>query len=251
MNAMSTRTELERDLFEFLDDMDPSGKNTTRMRNYLSKMDDQAFYRYFDRFFDDPDRHIGVAYEPFNNPVNISFIEDISKKHGIPLYERVYKPYVTGDTEDPPASVYPVLVLDYPIKRLKQMVFKKSHTSVSNTKRDARTNQVTGDDKTARVTDVEAFSLIVQELYSCAEAYYGPLSDDSKANYEMMRLIQRDGEVSLADLPRDPTGKVTMNTINYFMLGACISTNLIEETGYVLPSTMAGRDEDISIIDRG
>ena len=246
---MSTRTELEKDLYDWLDDMDPSGKNTTRMKNFLVKMSDKEFYQYFDKYFNDPDMFIGCAYEPMNNPVNVQFIESIAKKHNIKLYERVYKPFLTGDTNDPPGTVYDILVVDYPIKRLKQMVFKKSHTSVSNTKRDARTGQVTGDNKTARVTDAEAFSLIVQELYNCAEAYYGPMSDDTNAQYEMMRLIQRDGEVSLKDLPKDPTGKTTMNTINYYMLGSCISTNLIEQTGYVLPATM--KEDEAKVIDRG
>lgn len=247
---MSVRSELEKEIYEWLDDMDPSGKNTARMKQFFAKMDDKKFYKYMDDYFNNDDMYIGVAYEPMNNPVNVPFVEKISKKYNIPLYERVYKPFLTGDTQDPPGTVNDIMVLDYPIKRLKQMVFKKSHTSVSNTKRDARTGQVTGDDKTARVTDVEAFSLIVQELYSSAEAYYGPMSDDTNAQYEMMRRIQRDGEVSLKDLPKENSGKTTMNTINYFMLGSCISTNMIEDTGYVLPATMAGKDE-AQVIDRG
>lgn len=247
---MSLRTDIERDVYEFIDDMDPSGKNTERMRQLFMGMDDKAFYKYMDTFFDDPDRMFEVAYEPYNNPVNVPFIERIAKAHNIPLYEIVYKPYLTGDTENPPASVHPILVMDLPIKRLKQMVMSKSHTSISNTKRDARTGQVTGDDKTARVTDVEAFSLIVQELYACAQEYYGPMSDDSAATFEMTRLIQRDGEVSLADLPNDPVNKTTMNTINYYILGSGLTTNMIDESAYVLPITLRDRESKTSTIER-
>jgi len=235
-----------------MDDMDPSGKNTERMKKlFLSFKSDNEFYKYMKEFFTNEDKNFAIAYEPFDNPVNSDFIHKLFKKYNIPLYERVYKPYLNGDKENPPATVYPMMVLDYPIKRLKQMVFKKNHTSISTNIRDAKTGQVTGADKIARVTDVEAYSLLVQELYNVAKEYYGPMSDDSAATYEMMRLIQRDGEVSLADLSNDPLNKVTMNTINYFMLGSCLSSNLIERTGYVLPITLKSKEEEVSTIKKG
>lgn len=247
---MSLRAEIEQDIYEFVDDMDPSGKNTARMKDLFRPMSNDEFFKYMDKFFDDPDMFLQIGYEPFNNPVTVPFIEDVAKKHDIKLYETVYKPYVTGDVNNPPASVHPVLVVDVPIKRLKQMVFSKSHTSVTNTKRDAKTGQVTGSDKTARVTDVEAFSLIVQELYASAQEHFGPLADDEAAMYAMLRNIQQDGEVELKDLPSDPVNKTTMNTINYFILGSGISTNLIDESGYLLPITLKDRESSSTTIKR-
>ena len=247
---MSTRSELEKELYEFTDDCDPTGRNTERLRALLKPMDDKTFYKFMDEFFENEKKNIQIGYEAFDNPVNIQFIEKLAKKYDIPLYEIVYKPYLTGDIANPPASVHPVLVLDIPIKRLKQMVVAKSHTSLTNTKRDAKTGRVTGSDKTARVTDVEAYSLIVQELYACAQESYGPMADDQAASFEMQRQIQKNGEVSLADLPKDPLSKTTTNTIFYMMLGAGVTTNLIEESGYILPLTMMAKEDQSSTIDR-
>lgn len=247
---MSTRSELEKELYEFTDDCDPTGRNTERLRALLKPMDDKTFYKFMDEFFENEKKNIQIGYEAFDNPVNIQFIEKLAKKYDIPLYEIVYKPYLTGDIANPPASVHPVLVLDIPIKRLKQMVVAKSHTSLTNTKRDAKTGQVTGSDKTARVTDVEAYSLIVQELYACAQESYGPMADDQAASFEMQRQIQKNGEVSLADLPKDPLSKTTTNTIFYMMLGAGVTTNLIEESGYILPLTMMAKEDQSSTINR-
>lgn len=247
---MSTRSELEKELYEFIDSCDPSGRNTERMKGLLKPMDDKQFYRFFDEFFSNPDKNIQIGYEAFDNPVTTQFAERLAKKYDIPIYEIVYKPYLTGDITNPPASVHPVLVMDVPIKRLKQMVATKSHTSVTNTKRDARTGQVTGSDKTARITDVEAFSLIVQELYACAQESYGPMADDEAASFAMQRIIQKDGEVSLKDLPNDPLSRVTTNTIFYMMVGSGISTNLIEETGHLLPITLKDKESQSSTIQR-
>lgn len=247
---MSVRTELETELYEFIDACDPSGRNTERMRGLLKPMDDAAFYKFFDEFFENPNKNIQIGYEAFDNPVTIQFLEKIAKKYGISIYETIYKPYVTGDVMNPPASVHPVLVMDVPIKRLKQMVITKNHTSVTNTKKDAKTGQVTGSDKTARITDVECYSLIVQELYACAQESYGPMADDEAASFEMQRRIQRDGEVSLKDLPSDPLSKVTTNTIYYMMTGSCVTSNLIEETGYILPITLKDKETKSSTIER-
>ena len=248
---MSVRKDLEKEIYEFLDDLDPSGKNTERMRNFFMKMSDPEFYRYMTKFFNDDAMNFSVAYEPLDNPVTVDFAVKIGKKHGIPMNEIIYKPYLTKDLDDPPAGIHPMLVIDVPIKRLKQMVISKNHTSITNTKRDSRTGQVTGHDKTARVTDAEVYSLIVQELYQTAEEEFGPLSDDSAAMYEMLRLIQRDGEVSLKDLPKDPTNRTTMNTVEMYMLGACLCTNMLEESGYVLPITMYSKDDRSSAIKKG
>lgn len=66
----------------------------------------------------------------------------------------------------------------------------------------------------------------------------------------MMRLIQQNGEVSLSELPNDPMDKVTMNTLNYYMLGACLTTNFIEDSGYLLPITLEARENKDTTIKR-
>ena len=245
------RREVEDYVYELLDDMDPSGKNSTRMREFLGPMTDGEFYRFMDRFLDDPDMQIPVAYEPYDNPVTLDFIHDVAKKRGVPIYEIVYRPYLNGDLDDPPGTVHPMMVLELPVKRLKQMAQSKNHVSTAASKRDPRTGLVTGEDRTARVTDVEAFSLLAQGQYHAAQEYYGPMADDSEAHYEMLRAIQRDGEVELRDLQNDPLNKVTLNTINTLMLGACIQSNFITDQGYILPITLRADEEKSSTIDRG
>ena len=76
------------------------------------------------------------------------------------------------------------------------------------------------------------------------------MADDESAAFEMQRRIQRDGEVSLKDLPSDPLSRVTSNTIYYMMAGSCVTSNLIEETGYVLPITLKSKEDKSSTIER-
>ena len=246
----SLRRSIEKRIYEILDTMDPSGRNTERMRNYLNGMPDRKFYTVMDEFLDNDDKLFPVAYEPYNNPVTMRFVHNVARKLSVPIYEYVYRPYQDGNTEDPPGTVNKIMVLDVPVKRLKQMDDVKNHVSTASSRKDPRTGQVTGEDKTARVTDVEAFSLLAQGQYHAAQELYGPMSDDTEAHYAMLRAIQRDGEVELRDLPNDPLNKVTINTINALMIGSGLQSNLITQNGYVLPTTLRSRDETDSVIDR-
>ena len=247
---MSLRTDIEKRFYEITDAMDPSGKNTNRVKAFFKPMSDKQFYQHINDYFENPDKLFAIAYEPYNNPVSIKFVHDVARKFKVPIYEIVYMPYVDGNAEDPPGTVNPILVLDLPVKRLKQMGFLKNHASTSASKRDAKTGQVTGEDRTARVTDVEGYSLLAEGQYNFAQEAYGPMADDMEAHYEMLRIIQRDGEVELRDLPNDPTSKTTMNTINAYMIGSGLESNFIDESGYLLPITLKGREDKTSTIRR-
>lgn len=248
---MSLRKEIENDIFEMLDDADPSGANTERMREFFRPMSDQQFYRYMDQFYNDPDQNYMVSYKPYENPVTVEFIEKIMDKHGIPLYEYVYKPFLTGDAEDPPRTTHKQMVVDIPVKRLKQMVQIKNHVAVNPNKVDPRSGQMSGHDRVARVTQPELFSMLAQNQYNAAKEYFGPMADDTKSQRDMERRIMRDGEVSLADLKSEPSDIVSLNTIAYYMYGGGIRTNLVDPTGYIMPITQKEREGKSSTIDRG
>lgn len=242
---------MEEEILAFFDDMDPSGANTERMKSLFATFKtDKEFYRYMKRYFEDPDHYWPVSYKPYDNPVNMEFVHNLAKKHGIPLYEIVYMPYLGPDPDDPPGTVNPIMVIDYPIKRLKQMVYKKSHTSLSTAKRNSETGQVTDQDKTARVTDNEVYSLIVQGQYDSAKEFFGLRADDLVAQNEAQRKIVRDGYLSLKDVDDDPLNKVTMNTMNYYILGSCLVTNLLSKDGYMLPITIKGKAKESHKIRR-
>ena len=167
------------------------------------------------------------------------------------MWEYIYEPYLNGNVENPPGTVCKMLVLDYPIKRLQQMLFKKNHTATTITKRNPETGQVTDSDKTARVTDVEAYSLLVQEQYDGARELYSFRADDMIMKTEALKMIAETGEVRLDDLTNDTMNKTTINTVNYYLLGACLMSNLVDGSGYMLPNTIKAKEEKDTTIKRG
>ena len=54
----------------------------------------------------------------------------------------------------------------------------------------------------------------------------------------------------MADMKSDPIDRVSINTIAYYLYGGGIATNLLDQSGYVLPITQKAREEKSSTIDR-
>ena len=68
----------------------------------------------------------------------------------------------------------------------------------------------------------------------------GPRADDLVMKREMLANIARDGYVSLDDLTDDISNKTTLNTVNTYLLGMSIDSDLVTK-GLMLDSTL--RDE--------
>lgn len=126
------------------------------------------------------------------------------------------------------------------IKRTQQTVAKKNGISTSADIRSALTGQVTGADKNGRESDLENAMLVSMGMRDVLRELNGPRADDLVMKREMLANIARDGYVSLDDLTDDISNKTTLNTVNTYLLGMSIDSDLITK-GLMLDSTL--RDE--------
>ena len=116
------------------------------------------------------------------------------------------------------------------------MVHKKNGISISNTKISALTNQVVDHDKNARDSDIEASMLVALGADEILKELHGPRADDPVMKREMNQSIATKGYVSLEDLTNSPTNKVTLNTINTFLLSMGLKSDIVTDS-YILPKT--------------
>ncbi len=107
------------------------------------------------------------------------------------------------------------------------MVHKKNGLSISNTKRSALTGQVSASDKNGRESDMENSMLLVVGANNILRELNGPRADDMVMKSEMNTAINTNGYVSLDQLDDDPTNKTALNTIDVFMLGMGLKTDLV------------------------
>lgn len=233
---VANRKEIEQLIYNVFDAIDPSGTNTQKYRSHFEGMSDTEFEKFMKSFLKNDEEQFILDIVEFEHDLSMDKCEKAAKVLGIPLTEYVYMPWLTMDKENVVVSKEKCLVGYINVKRPQQMVHKKNGISISNTKISALTNQVVDHDKNARDSDIEASMLVALGADEILKELHGPRADDPVMKREMNQNIATKGYVSLEDLTNSPTNKVTLNTINTFLLSMGLKSDIVTDS-YILPKT--------------
>lgn len=233
---VANRKEIEQLVYDTFDALDPSGTNTQKYRSQFESMTDQEFEKFFKSFLKNDDEQFMLDIVEFEHDLSMDKCEKAAKVLGIPLMEYVYMPWLTMDKNNVVVSKEKCLVGYINVKRPQQMVHKKNGISISNTRVSALTNQVVDHDKNARDSDIEASMLVALGADKILQELHGPRADDPVMKREMEQSISNKGYVILDELTNLATNKVTLNTVNTFLLSMGLKSDLITDT-YILPKT--------------
>ena len=80
-----------------------------------------------------------------------------------------------------------------------------------------------------RISDAENYSLSTIGADEALKEFFGPRADSEDAKIEMYRNIASQGYTYLKDLPNDTSKKQTLNTVNQYLIGAGIASDLFAE----------------------
>lgn len=236
--AVANRAYIEKLIYDTFDAIDPSGINTNKYRNIFSTISDQEFEKYMKNFLKDDNENFILDIVEFEHDLKMDNCEKAAKVLGIPLMEYVYMPHLTMDKKNVVVSKEKCLVGYINVKRTQQLLQKKNGLSVSNTKVSATTGQVVDKDKNARDSDIEATMLVALGADHILQELHGPRSDDPIMKREMNQSIATKGYVMLDELTNIPTNKITLNTVNTYLISMGLMSDLVTPT-YILPKTSA------------
>ena len=231
------REEMETLIYNFFSAFDKTETNTKHYQDMFSKMSDTQFDKWFKDFFDNPKAYLVLNICDYENTIQLDDIEDAAKVLNIPLFETVYMPYVTMDKTRTVATPIPVPVGYLNIKRTQQTISKKNGLSTSIDTRSALTAQVTGADKNGRESDLENTMLASLGMVNTMRELNGPRADDMSMKNQMLHDIALNGYVKLEDLDDDVENKTTLNTVNVFLLGMGLDSDLVTK-GLMLPASL-------------
>ena len=234
--AVINRKNIEKMIYDVFDALDPSGSNTNKYRNIFAVMDDKEFEKYMKEFLANEEENFVLDIIEFEHSLKFDYCEDAAKVLNIPLMEYVYMPHLTMDKKNVIVSKQKCLVGWFNVKRTQQLLHKKNGLSVSNDRVSALTGQVTRDDKNARDSDIEAAMLVALGADKILQELHGPRADDPVMKRQARQSIATKGYVLLDELENNPKNKVTLNTINAFLISMGLATDLITDT-YILPET--------------
>ena len=217
---------------EYLDDimnkLDPSGANSKLYHEKFDKMTDNQFDSYIKRFFEDDKQNFYLEIVEYERDLTMENINACADMMGVPLYERIALPYLTGDKENVLVSRTAVPTGYIHEKRMPQTLMKKSAASIKIEKRNPKTGQVVGEDKNARNSDSEVYSLATLGAMSALKEFMSARADDMKAKNEMYAAIAKNGYVSLEELSDDPKDKVALSTFDVYFLMQGLRTNMVD-----------------------
>ena len=231
------REEMETLIYNFFSAFDKTETNTKHYQDMFSKMSDTQFDKWFKDFFDNPKAYLVLNICDYENTIQLDDIEDAAKVLDIPLFETVYMPYVTMNKKKTIATPIPVPVGYLNIKRTQQTISKKNGLSTSIDTRSALTAQVTGADKNGRESDLEDTMLASLGMVNTMRELNGPRADDMSMKNQMLHDIALNGYVKLEDLDDDVENKTTLNTVNVFLLGMGLDSDLVTK-GLMLPVSL-------------
>ena len=253
MTNAEKRKEINSFLIKLFNQLDPTGKNTSKFRSQTEKLTDSQFIALFTSIVNDPKKHLYLEIEAFVNEPDYETIEkaayDIVGDEYCHLYDYLAMPHLSSDPSKPNFTNKKILTGYINMRRVQQLVNNKNHIPTSVGQRDPRTSQVVQESKAARISDVEQFALICQGNEMILKEMFGPRGGDPVMRDQMEHQIATTGSASLEEMTDSKFNKTALNTANVYYLAAGLETDLVTKNG-ILPRTVKEYDKDARSIKR-
>lgn len=221
------RKQCEELIYKTFSTIDPTGANTEYYQKLFSGMSDAQFTKLISGRL--PFRY---HVSPFNNEPKMPDIINAFKVLDKPLLEKVALPYLAKDNNGKAIESKECLVGYMNIKRLKQMLTKKNNTALEIANRDMKTGRLLGHDKGGLESNKEFEGALALGLENTTAEYARIKAAAMKAKAETYNTINTKGEVSFKDIDTDKTDSIAKNTMNVYLIGANLHSNLIDEDYY-------------------
>lgn len=225
----SKKNKIVKHIVECINLVDRSGLNAKNYQDMFDSMSDTQFKKWMDDFCKDDDKNFYLELLPNKSEPSIYDIEKLLKKLGIPKEEYVYY-RDNGFKDDPIRSREKCSVGYVTVRRLQQILSKKNTYSLDIESRNAKTGQVSGTDKIARISDSELYALNIFNADNAIKEFYTARADNMSAKMDMYSKISKYGFVYLDELNYDRKNNQTLNTIDTYLKGAGIESDLVDKT---------------------
>lgn len=233
------REDIEVFICEMFDALDPTEANSEYWKEKFSYMSDAQFEKWLKKKY--PLTFQIRAFEI--EPVYSNF-EAAAKIIGIPLLEKVALPYLYTNKDGVAVNSKDCVIMYLHIKKVQQMITKKNSISVNIDRRDFKTGRLLSEDKSAATSDREIEALAVMGLYDTMDEFSTIKADAMDAKSQAYNQISNVGTLSKNDYVVDKDDSISRNTINVYLMGCHINTNLVNKDNYT-PYTLTERERKV------
>jgi len=234
MMTEDKRKKITKMILDVFNTLDKTGSNAKKYADILDKLSLVDFKKWVDSFRNE-DKQFYLEVLPFKNEPSLKDIERAAKFTKTQLHQYIYFSHEDKDGKEF-RSAHKVPVGYLHVRRLQQLVRKKTNFNLDISKRNQVTGQLSGASAVGRIPDEEIYNLSVLNTQSVLKELLGPRADAKDRKMQMYNTIQRDGMVSLSDLSGDIRNQPTLNAVNCFLLAAGLKTDLVDKS-YMIRST--------------
>lgn len=233
-----TREQVELLIYKIMDTLDPTEQNSNWYKEKFAKMSDAQFLDFFKQEFP-----IKFQMKVFEIEPTMDKIYTAANALKVPIMEDLYMPFLYEDSNGKAVKTnYPALVIYCPIKKMKQFLSKKNSMSINITERNWKTGRLINKDKNGNTSDREMECLAVMGLPNTMREMSTYRADSMRAKTEFYATINEKNMVSLKDVDVSKDDSISRNTLNAYLLGSHINSNLINIGDY-LSRTLEDKDK--------
>lgn len=218
------RRDAEKTLIEWMNDIDPSGKNTKRWKDKFKSMNDDEFKHFVNTLREGKD-YVSVVSPNFTNcKITVENNIRVANKHGVKLFQRLWitdhvtgRKYLSNDE-------YPIFHL--PVRRQIQMTRKKFSYARNNDKTDSLTGQPTGESEGGSISYPEVLVLYSRGLERTVEELIWARGGNKGAFKMMNKKIRDSGKCNLRELQQYSTGIKSTKVLSTYMKAIHIANTI-------------------------
>ena len=231
------RKKIEELVLRTMGILDATNANRDRYERFFKGMNDAAFVKWLEELKADPNKHFYLEVVPFENEPSFDQIKSAAKYLGVKLHQHVYYRHDLPPGAEPVATMVPVPVGYMHIRRLQQILSKKTSYSTDANKRNQLTGQLSGDDAVGRLADEESYGLKTVNADVVLKELLGPRADNRDKRLQMYQAIEKDGFVRYEDLIGDSKNQPMLNYMDVILTAAGLKSDLVDSTN-VLRTTV-------------
>jgi len=240
MISKAKRKEIEDVILKTFSLLDKTNLNTEKYVKLFKSMSDDQFETYIKSFTKNSDNNFQLEVLPNKNEPKLDDIKKAAEFLKVPLEEYIFYRHETNKEGKPIRSMYKCPVGYIHTRRQQQILNKKNSFTTNIDKRNALTNQVTGDSKISRNSDMETYALINMGATNTVKELLGFRADNKTKKLIAYNIISRDGFLKQDDIDyqKRPEDNVSLNSVDIFLTAAGIVTDLQNERGVLLGSSL-------------
>jgi hypothetical protein len=221
---MANRKLAEQGILAFMKDLDPSGYNVDKWETILKRMSDEDFDEYMKGLRDGTKTLVAFQVNFKSGGISLDNNLKIAARYNVNFFEKL----IVSDKPGIPAYMTPIdyMVMDLPVKRQSQNLFKKISIPENNNTVDELTGQPTGASKGAKLSYPELQLLTSMGLDKSITELFKYRGGDKGGFNAYNTMAMRYGKITLQSLEPYATGVESVKTFKTLLTASHIRSTL-------------------------